>query len=125
MLGIANASAVARNASARGGRGGAIVRGVRGAARGVALGGTVRGGAPAAIAQVAASNSTDGGVSIISTAAKRARGEATENASESLAKRIEPAEGTTTAAKPVALRRDRIVTTPPILLLHHSSSIAS
>ena len=114
MLGVPSTSVVAGNpsASARGGRGGAIVRGVRGAARGVARGGAVRGGAPAAIAQAAASNSTDGGVSIMGAAAKRARDEATENAVESLAKRIKPAEGSTTAAKPVALRRDRIVTTP-------------
>ncbi|KAL5512816.1 hypothetical protein ACEPAG_3082 [Sanghuangporus baumii] len=107
MLGVATAAT--GDAHARGGRGGAV-RGVRGA-RGVARGGTVRGGAPAAIAQAAAANAADGGVSIIGAAAKRAREETTESSAESLAKRIKPAE-TTAAAKPVALRRDRIATTP-------------
>ncbi|KAL5482794.1 MLP1_9 [Sanghuangporus weigelae] len=108
MLGVAIAAT--GDAHARGGRGGGAVRGVRGA-RGVARGGTVRGGAPAAIAQAAAANAADGGVSIIGAATKRAREETTENTAESLAKRIKPAE-TTAAAKPVALRRDRIATTP-------------
>ncbi|KAL5524681.1 MLP1_8 [Sanghuangporus sanghuang] len=109
MLGVATAAT--GDAHARGGRGGAAVRGVRGARGVAARGGTVRGGAPAAIAQAAVANAADGGVSIIGAAAKRAREETTENAAESLAKRIKPAE-TTAAAKPVALRRDRIATTP-------------
>ncbi|KAI5123451.1 hypothetical protein M0805_008822 [Coniferiporia weirii] len=98
------AAASASEASARGARGG--VRGVRGV-RG-ARGGVVRGGAPAAIAQAVASTTDGESVSIMGAAGKRGRDEA--DASETLAKRIKPAEG---AGKPVALRRDRISTTNP------------
>ena len=93
----------------RGGRG--VVRGV---VRGVARGGVVRGGAPGRVAvaqpqpsEVATDTQTPG-MSIMGAAAKRAR-EETETP-DSLAKRIKPAEG---AAKPVALRRDRISTNAP------------
>ena len=100
--------------ASRGARGAA-----RGATRGVARGagrGTpvARGGAPAAIAATqaaaAANAASDGsGMSIMGAAAKRPREEADANAAaDSLAKRIKAAE---TGAKPITLRRDRIVTT--------------
>lgn len=93
----------------RGARGGG-----RGLVRGALRGGITRGGAPGRVAvaqppatEIASDGSASGsGVSIMGAAGKRGREDS--ETPDSLAKRIKPAEG---AAKPVALRRDRISTT--------------
>lgn len=97
--------------------GAAAVRGARGGGRGLVRGalrgGITRGGAPGRVAvaqppatEIASDGSASGsGVSIMGAAGKRGREDS--ETPDSLAKRIKPAEG---AAKPVALRRDRIST---------------
>jgi nucleoprotein TPR len=85
----------------------------RGRGRGAARGGGVstRGAAPnAAAAAAAAAGPAGNGVSIMGAAAKRPR-EDGEAASDSLAKRLKPAE-TGAQGKPVQLNRNRTGTTP-------------
>lgn len=97
-------SAVAAIAGAA--RGAPNTRG-RGLTRGAARGGAPgRGGAPAQAAAPAAAQA----VSIMGAAGKRNREEGEAASSDSLAKRLKPAEG---VAKPVAFRRDRIAPQPP------------
>ncbi|KAG6891509.1 hypothetical protein C0992_005042 [Termitomyces sp. T32_za158] len=85
-------------------RGGAVPRGMRvpprgGMGRGVAS----RPAAPAAAAAAAAAST--GGVSIIGAANKRPREPEPPASDDSLAKRLKPADGTTTPKPPVTIRR--------------------